>query len=147
MNINKKLVKIILIFCFVILFINLLNNKYKNNFENNQNKVLFLKGAKSAIEKKNGLMFVKKLKQNHGMLFEYDYYGNHTMWMKNTIISLDILFLNKNNILLGYIENTTPLSLKSLGINKHSKKIIEVASGTIKKNNFQIGDKIKYNLI
>ena len=53
------------------------------------------------------------LQMNEGMLFDMGYKIN-SLWMKNTYIPLDILFLSKDMKVIGYIEDTEPLSLKSL---------------------------------
>ncbi len=92
-----------------------------------------------------GLMNVKSpLPLNHGMLFIYTEEANHTMWMKNTYIPLDLIFLDKNRKVIGFVENMKPLSLKSHGINKESLYAIEVNAGYIKDNKIRIGDIINF---
>ena len=89
-------------------------------------------------------MFRKnKLKYNEGMLFLMTY-KNNTMWMKNTYIPLDIIFLDNNMRILGHIEDTIPLSLDSIGINKKSNNVLEMNSGSVKYFNMKIGDKILF---
>lgn len=91
-----------------------------------------------------GLMYVKEpLNSRYGMLFDMGYKVN-SMWMKNTFISLDVIFLDKNMNIIGYKENNKPHSLKSISINKPSKYVLEMNTGTVKKFNLEIGDKIKF---
>ena len=100
------------------------------------------KVAKNKDELRDGLMYRKdKLKDNYGMLFPMNY-GINSMWMKNTYIPLDIVFLDDNMKVVGYIEDAEPLSLKPLKIDKKSNNVLELKGNTISKNNIKIGHKI-----
>ena len=91
-----------------------------------------------------GLMYVKKpLNSRYGMLFDMGYKVN-SMWMKNTFIPLDVIFLDKNMNIIGYKENNQPHSLKSISINKPSKYVLEMNGGSVKKFNLKLGDKIYF---
>ena len=105
---------------------------------------------------KNGLMYrTAPLELNHGMLFHMGKYKIHKFWMKNTYIPLDIIFLNKNPRLssdsinafsiVGFIKNATPMSEKTLSINKPSTHVLEVNAGWVKKNNALKHDTIIIN--
>ena len=93
-----------------------------------------------------GLMYIKKpLNRYYGMLFDMSSKKkNHSMWMKNTYIPLDIIFLDENMRILGYKENNQPHSLKSITINKPSRYVLEMNGGSVKLNNLNIGDKIYF---
>ena len=97
-------------------------------------------------DKRTGLMFRNNLDENEGMLFKFDN-GFNSVWMKNTYIPLDVLFLDKRFRLIGFVEDTVPLSLDSIGINKPSDYILEVNSGWIRRNNAKIGDTIDLEYI
>ena len=101
-----------------------------------------------------GLMYIKKpLWNNNGMLFNMDDHPkNHSMWMKNTYIPLDIIFLDENMKIVGFKENNQPHSLKQMRINKPSRYVLEMNAGSVKDNNLKINDKlffmnIKYLII
>lgn len=97
--------------------------------------------GKDAIK---GLMYVKKpLNSRYGMLFDMGYKVN-SMWMKNTFIPLDVIFLDKNMNIIGYKENNQPHSLKSIMINKPSKYVLEMNAGSVKNFNLKRGDKIYF---
>ena len=103
---------------------------------------IYGKVAKNNKELQKGLMFRKdKLKNNEGMLFPMTYKIN-SMWMKNTYIPLDIIFLDNDMRIIGYVEDTVPLSLDSININKKSHNILEMNAGSIRYHNKRIGDKI-----
>ena len=91
-----------------------------------------------------GLMYVKNpLNSRYGMLFDMGYKVN-SMWMKNTFIPLDIIFLDKNMNIIGFKENNQPHSLKSISINKPSKYVLEMSGDTVRNFNLKRGDKIYF---
>ncbi len=146
----KKLSSIfILLFYTTIIFSNQLKFEQikfeQNAFINSKNKKIYLKLslAKSPKEQKQGLMNIKKLKPNNGMLFCFSKEDYRSFWMKNTYISLDIIFLDKNMKIIGFVENTTPLSHKSIHISKKSQYVLELNAGFIKKHNIKISDYLK----
>ena len=103
---------------------------------------IYGKVAKNSDELRDGLMHRKnKLKDNYGMLFPMNY-GINSMWMKNTYIPLDIVFLDDNMKVLGYVEDAEPLSLEPLQIDKKSNNVLELNGNTVTKNNIKIGHKI-----
>ena len=108
---------------------------------------MFIFGSKvSGEDAVKGLMYIKKpLNRYYGMLFDMSSKKkNHSMWMKNTYIPLDIIFLDENMRILGYKENNQPHSLKSITINKPSRYVLEMNGGSVKLNNLNIGDKIYF---
>ena len=114
-------------------------------FCNNQNNhTIYGKVGRTISEKKRGLMYRKnKLKYNEGMLFKYTY-KNNSMWMKNTYIPLDVIFLDSEMNIVGYVKDTVPLSLKSISIDKKSNNVLEMNSGSIDYFGMKIGDKINF---
>jgi uncharacterized membrane protein (UPF0127 family) len=77
------------------------------------------------------------------MLFLLTYKIN-SMWMKNTYIPLDVIFLDDNMKILGYVVDTVPLSLESISIDKKSNNVLEMNAGSVKYFNMKIGDKILF---
>jgi uncharacterized membrane protein (UPF0127 family) len=90
-----------------------------------------------------GLMFVKKLPSDLGALFCMPDSKIHKFWMKNTYVSLDVIFLDNNFNVVGFIENTNPLDLSLVYVNHPSKYVIEIKAGYIKKHKIHIGNSIK----
>ena len=64
--------------------------------------------ASTTAEQQKGLMGRKTLAQNRGMLFEFDNIGDHPMWMKNTLIPLDIIWLDENKKIVFIEKNALP---------------------------------------
>jgi len=134
------IIKITLIFAIIIIIIAFF---YKFNNIDNIVKV-YGKIVQTEKEKMTGLMYRKnKLKYNEGMLFPFPY-KNNSMWMKNTYIPLDVIFLDENMIILGSIKDTIPLSLESISINKKSNNVLEMNAGSVNYFNMKIGNKVLF---
>ena len=102
---------------------------------------------KTEKETEKGLMFIKDIPENIGSLFIMPNIQIWYFWMADTYVSLDIIFLNNNFKIIGFVENAEILNTTPLYVNKPSKYIIEIKGGYIKKNNINIGDIIKPILI
>lgn len=105
---------------------------------------IYGKIAKTPEELEDGLMYRKnKLKKDEGMLFQFETKIN-SMWMKNTYIPLDIIFLDKNMKILGYVIDTEPLSEKPLSIDKPSTYVLEMNGNSVFELDMKIGDTILF---
>ena len=100
--------------------------------------------AKTYEEQKTGLMHRKKLEENTGMFFLFDSEKKASFWMKNTFISLDIIFINKDGSINTIYKNTKPLSLKTLNSKGNVLAVLEINSGDTDKNS--IGKKSYVNI-
>jgi uncharacterized membrane protein (UPF0127 family) len=65
------------------------------------------------------------------------------MWMKNTRIALDMVFIDKNNQIATIVTNTEPYSLDIISSEKEVKKVLEINAGLVKKFGIKVGQKIK----
>lgn len=82
---------------------------------------------------RRGLMHVRELPENTGMLFVYEGADVRSMWMKNTYIPLDILFARADGTVSSIIRNTEPLSLKSLASIEPVTYVLELNAGVADK--------------
>jgi len=90
-----------------------------------------------------GLMNRSVLAENAGMLFDFGKPQKVSLWMKNTLIALDMLFIDNKGQIVYIHENAIPHSLKLIKVNQPVKAVLEIKSGTVKKLGLQIGDLIK----
>jgi hypothetical protein len=97
-------------------------------------------------DKALGLMFKGGLKDDEAMLFIYQQQGKVSMWMKNTFISLDMLFIDKDKKIRHIAENTEPYSTKSISSKYPVKYVLEIKAGDVKKNNIKVGNKVEFEL-
>ena len=108
-----------------------------------ENKVRYkVKFAQTEEELTQGLMNIHHLPQNEGMLFDLRDYPYTAMWMKNTYISLDMLFLDCSFYVVDAYENAKPLSLKKISSDKDFCYVLEINGGEFKKHQMNIGDKV-----
>ena len=91
--------------------------------------VLELEIADTPNERAQGLMYRRELADNRGMLFVFDETREQTFWMKNTPLSLDIVFLDEQLRVVGVVEGTTPFSTATVTIGKPSRYVLEVRAG------------------
>ena len=89
--------------------------------------------AQAFLSRQNGLMFRKNLEKNAGMLFIFDSETEQTFWMKNTLIALDLIFLDNQKRVVGIIENATPQSLAPLSVDRPSRYVLEINGGLAQK--------------
>ena len=84
----------------------------------------------------------KNLEQNHGMVFIYPKPQFVKMWMKNTYIPLDMIFIKENGEIDTIIKMTRPLELKPLGPNTLIKAVLEINGGLTTYLNIKKGDMV-----
>lgn len=100
--------------------------------------------AEKKEQRNYGLMNVKNLDEKYGMLFLFSKKDIIYMWMKNTFIALDMIFIEDDEIVAIH-ENAKPLSLDIISSQKKVNRVLEVNSGMVKKYDIKIGDKIIIN--
>lgn len=86
--------------------------------------------AKESFETSQGLMYRKSMLANRGMLFIFDNEIVRSFWMKNTYISLDIIYVNQNKEVIHIARNTTPKSETNISSIKPAQYVFEVNAGT-----------------
>src|SRR4030088_679187 len=102
--------------------------------------------ATTEEEKMTGLMYRKELADGKGMLFDFSPEQQVSMWMKNTYISLDMIFIRADGRILRIAENTEPLSTKIIPSGGLAKGVLEVIAGTAKKYGIEPGDRVGHPL-
>lgn len=102
--------------------------------------------ATTEQEKETGLMYRKALADGKGMLFDFSPEQEVSMWMKNTYISLDMIFIKADGRILRIAENTEPLSTKIIPSNGPVKGVLEVIAGTAQKYGIEPGDRVAHPL-
>lgn len=96
--------------------------------------------AKSNEERQRGLMYREELPESSGMLFIFDEQSEHSFWMKNTKIPLDLIFFDNDFRIVGFLEAMKPYSTQSRSIKKPSRYVLEVNAGLVEKLGLSIGD-------
>lgn len=98
--------------------------------------------AADEASRQRGLMFVRRLPANQGMLFLFPQARLATFWMRNTYISLDIAFIAEDGTVVNVVEHTTPLSLEPIESLAPVVGVLELVAGTAKRIGLKAGDRI-----
>jgi uncharacterized protein len=109
-------------------------------------QVFSVEMATTEQEKETGLMYRKELPDGKGMLFDFSPEQQVSMWMKNTYIPLDMIFIRADGRILRIAENTEPLSTKIISSGGPAKGVLEVIAGTAKKYGIEPGDRVGHPL-
>jgi len=91
-----------------------------------------------------GLMFVRDLPESMGMVFPLDPPRVENMWMKNTYIELDMLFVAADGRVTKIIERARPLSLDNLSSDKPVSAVVELRGGAVAHLGLKVGDKVSW---
>ncbi len=102
--------------------------------------------AISPQQQETGLMFRPAVPANGGMLFDWGQVRDSTMWMKNTVASLDMLFINPDGTIRHIAENTTPRSLATIPSGGSVRATLELAAGTAARLHIRVGDKVEQRI-
>ena len=97
-------------------------------------------------QKERGLMFRRFLPQDRGMLFDFKTVQPVMMWMKNTYIPLDMIFISKSGRVAAIAADTEPLSEHIIPSGTPVLAVLEVNAGTAAKIKLKIGDKVRNSL-
>ena len=133
----------------LLLFVVILTVFYRDFFEKaTVSQVCFetcyeVEVADTDSERERGLMYRDNLGENQGMLFIYSEPGIHSFWMKNTLIPLDIIWLNTRKEVVSIRENVLPCGEEQCQIFKPENEatyVLEVKAGEAAKKNIKIGD-------
>jgi len=85
--------------------------------------------AENSTQRAQGLMFIEQMDEMEGMLFTYPQPVVMTMWMKNTYIPLDMLFIRQDGSISNIAKNTTPLSTSRISSSEPVPMVLELNGG------------------
>ncbi|MFH1473412.1 MAG: DUF192 domain-containing protein [Candidatus Aenigmatarchaeota archaeon] len=135
---------IIIIICLLLIFAYGIsgNKQARVCFESNCFDVSL---ALTPEERSRGLMFVEHLDDDRGMLFVFDRSGIYPFWMKNTLIPLDIIWLDSDSSVVFISRDTQPCissTCDSTNPEKQASYVLEINAGISDRMNIDIGDKM-----
>ena len=100
--------------------------------------------ATTMPQMEQGLMYRKSLAPDAGMIFDYGAPSMAAMWMKNTLIPLDMLFVGQDGRITGIHERAVPLSLDTISAPGPTRAVIELNGGTAARLGIRPGDKVLF---
>ena len=152
----RKLIPFVIFLLSLFILEGISKGDYRNNdskYQSNivvkiKDKSFLMDIAKTSKERKLGLMYKESLDSNKGMIFIYNKEKKHPFWMKNTMIPLDIIWLNKSKQVVYISKNTQPCKQNDcLGIkpNRRAIYVLEINANLSDKLGLSIGDLIEFD--
>lgn len=93
-----------------------------------------------------GLMFRPSVPADGGMLFDWGSPRTSIMWMKNTIASLDMVFINEDGTIRTIVERTVPHSLAAIDSRGPVRATLELGAGTAERLGIRVGDRVRQRI-
>lgn len=100
--------------------------------------------ADDDYQRETGLMHRSSLKESQGMLFIFDEEAQRGFYMKNTLIPLDIIYLNKDGVIVSFAENAQPEDLTTLPSQVPAQYVLEINGGLSEEWVLEVGDRIEW---
>jgi uncharacterized protein len=141
------------IFLTIVFVKNLLANQQVPEFKKTvceitinkkENKKLYLDIADTEKKRSYGLMNREKIMADNGMLFIWNKSEIRNFWMKNTLLNLDLFFINMNGVIVSIYRNAKALDQKNISSNEKVTFVLEMNAGELKS---QVGDKLNCSII
>ena len=141
----RKLVALAIIITFGLIILIAIQSQKNIPTAVINNVEIKLEIATTSQEKIRGLCCRNSLAKNSGMLFVYKTPGDHRFWMKDTLIPLDMYWIDKNNKIVHIEHSVQPSSYpKTFGTKHPSLYTLETNAGFAKIHNIQIGDTVVF---
>lgn len=102
--------------------------------------------ARNDADRAQGLMFRRSMAPDRGMLFDFARVEPVSMWMQNTYISLDMLFIRPDGAIARVAENAEPLSLRTIPSGEPVLAVLELNAGTAARLGIKAGDRVEHPL-
>lgn len=98
--------------------------------------------ARTPSQRAQGLMYRKSVAENAGMLFDYGRSQEVAMWMKNTFVPLDMLFIDKSGRIVNLAERAVPHSVQAISSAGEVRGVLELRGGTVSRLGVRRGDRV-----
>ena len=104
--------------------------------------------ATTSVERERGLMYRDFLDFDSGMLFVFEREGIYDFWMKNTLIPLDIIWIDSNGVVVFIEENVEPCvdNCSIFKSDREAKYVLEVNSGVVERIGLEVGNKLELDI-
>ena len=100
--------------------------------------------ADTPAKRELGLQYRRDLAVDRGMIFLFPAESDHSFWMKNTPIPLDMIFISKDRKIVGIVEQAVPFSTESRSVPGPSQFVLEINGGLSKRYGIKAGDTVQF---
>jgi uncharacterized membrane protein (UPF0127 family) len=101
--------------------------------------------ADTPTKRELGLQYRRDLAVDRGMIFLFPAESEHSFWMKNTPIPLDMIFISKDRKIVGIVEQAVPFSTESRSVPGASQFVLEINGGLSKRYGIKAGDTVEFH--
>ena len=101
--------------------------------------------ADTPSKREMGLQYRRDLAADRGMIFLFPAESQQSFWMKNTPLSLDMIFINRERKIVGIVEQTVPFSLDPRSVGAPSQYVLEINGGLAKRHAIKAGDAVRFD--
>ncbi len=102
--------------------------------------------AATPAERSRGLMYRRSMPADQGMLFDFGRVDPVSMWMRNTYIALDMLFMTPDGVIVRIAHDTEPLSERTISSGQPVLSVLELNAGTARRLGIEAGDRVEHPL-
>ena len=102
--------------------------------------------AKNERSRRRGLMYRRSLPLDQGMLLDFNRPTKVSIWMKNTHIPLDLIFIDAKGVIIKIVSNTEPLSAKLIQSDALIRAVLEINANQASAHNINVGDQIMFDI-
>lgn len=102
--------------------------------------------ARNDADRAQGLMYRRSLAPDRGMLFDFGKVEPVSMWMENTYIPLDMLFIRPDGTVARVAPNAEPLSTRTIPSGEPVRAVLELSGGTAARLGIKPGDRVEHPL-
>ena len=115
----------------------------KVGFPEAKDQTVTVEVTESDHDRQRGLMYRKSMSDDRGMIFLFDRKDDHSFWMHNTCIPLDMLYIDDDGLIVGIEENTPTMSDDTFAVGCPSKYVLELNAGWTRKHGVVAGQKVR----
>ncbi|MBW2261570.1 MAG: DUF192 domain-containing protein [Deltaproteobacteria bacterium] len=101
--------------------------------------------SRTPEERRLGLMHRQGLDKGSGMVFVFEKPTIQTFWMKDTLVSLDMIFIGADLEVVGVVEKTKPMSLAPCMVDEPSQYVLEVEAGFAQRHGIGAGTSVRFS--
>lgn len=101
--------------------------------------------ADTPAKRELGLQYRRDLALDRGMIFLFPGESEHSFWMKNTPIPLDMIFIGRDRKIVGILERAVPFSTDSRSVAGASQFVLEINGGLAKRYGIKAGDSVRFH--
>lgn len=100
--------------------------------------------ADDRASRRQGLMFREAMPLDHGMLFDFERESQQSFWMKNTPLSLDIIFIDGRGIIVNIHHRAVPFDETPIPSRKPAAAVLEINGGVARLTGIAVGDRVRH---